>query len=193
MDNEIAPSESTAEPPGDVAVNLYPDDQPAPANDTPAQPVETEPEPYRLTLPEGVTVDQELLGAATPVFRELGLDDEQASKLAPLAVQVEQRVISGLNDEYVALRTDWAKQSRADPHLGGERWPETQRLLAVALDAAGAPRGCEFRKVMDQSGLGDHPAVIRVFRRLGEQILAANGGKPPQRSALENLYPNDVR
>lgn len=199
MDDHSTPQQvtaepaSSAEPPRDPAAILYPNEQPAPAEDGPPQEQEqvAAPESYRLTVPEGMTVDQELLGAATPVLRELGLNDEQASKLAPLAAQVQERTISTLNDEYAALRADWSRQTKADPHLGGERWPETQRMLSVALQAGGADS--EFRKVMNQSGIGDHPAVIRVFRRLGEKIAAANGGQAPRQSPSDVLYPNDRR
>ena len=46
-------------------------------------------------------------------------------------------------------------------------------------------KGSQFRKVMKESGLDDHPAVIRVFGGSVKKVLAANRGKAPGLSAIE--------
>jgi hypothetical protein len=60
-------------------------DPPAPAADAPVVP-----EKYELAL-EGLTLDPALVEAADPMLRDLGLTNEQAGKLLPLAQQVQQR------------------------------------------------------------------------------------------------------
>lgn len=186
-----APSEGIAQSTSEL---LYPDDAPVAEEERSEEPSKEgeQPAPYNLRAPEGFAIDQELLTAATPVLREIGLNDEQANKLLPLVPQLEARVIESLDDELSVLKKEWASQVRADPRLGGANWRETERYLTVALDAAGAGQGSEFRELMDDSGLGNHPAIIRGFRAIGERLSRAGlAAKTPQ-DRLTALYPDDV-
>jgi hypothetical protein len=148
---------------------------------------------YLLTPPEGYVITPEILREVTPVFREIGLNNDQANKLMPLAGNFVERILDQQQDEFSALRAEWARQAQSDRQMGGERFPETMRLANVALNAGGAPKGSEARKLLDQSGLGNHPAVIRLFRRLGEQLETKSRAKPakPSKDRLEALYPDD--
>lgn len=127
-----------------------------------------------------VEIDTELLTEATPVLKEVGLTNEQANKLAPLVLKVEERVAKRSADAFTALRADWAKQSKEDPELGGANWKETETHVARALDTFVGPRETkaedgtvvpnEFRQLLDETGLGNHPVMIRAFRKIGEAI-----------------------
>jgi len=185
-------------PPANAAEILYPDDQPKPEGET-AEPEQqstakeesTDAGDYKLTMPDGVPLDQELMGKAAPVLKEIGLNNDQASRLVPLVTEVQQRVVMALDDDFTALKTDWAREAKSDPKLGGARWNETMRLADSAMTAGGAPKGSEFRALLDESGLGNHPAFIRVFRALGEQLSRRPGAAVPPRSRSEILYPDD--
>ena len=85
--------EST-EAPDDVLATLYPDDVPDKPAEEKSEPAPAEPQAieYQLTSPDGVSIDTDLLSAATPVLRDLGLSNEQASKLVPLASIVQDRL-----------------------------------------------------------------------------------------------------
>lgn len=147
---------------------LYGDDQPNP--DEQSDQVSTQ-EAYNLSLPEGVQLDAELLATATPVLKDIGLTNEQANKLVPLVTQVQERIYSQQQDEFAVVRTSWARATKQDPEIGGAKLAETQRLVGVALKAGGAAHKThEFRELMNESGLGDHPAALRLFRRLGQII-----------------------
>lgn len=146
---------------------------------------------YDLKMPDGVELDRELLTEATPVLRELGLTSDQANKLVPLVTRVQDRLVDGFVDEHTALKADWAKQTKADPSIGGKSWPETERLCALALNAGGAGPGSEVRELLTESGLGNHPAFVKMFRTLGHQLAGkGRGGKGPSRTEI--LYPDDV-
>jgi len=75
--------------------------------------------------------------------------------------------------------------ARGGPAHERERWGETERLLQLAIEGGGSVKGSQFRKVMKESGLDDHPAVIRVFGGSVKKVLAANRGKAPGLSAIE--------
>jgi hypothetical protein len=167
---------------------FYPNDVPKPA---PVQSVPTsgqspdpalesaEPKPgeYQLDMPEGVTVDADLLTAATPVLRDLGLSDEQASKLVPLAQQVQDQFVSGMEAHHAELRSTWQSEAKADATIGGANWNESVRLAGNALNIGGAGPGSEVRKLLNETGLGDHPAFIRLFRNIGLKLGQGSGAK----------------
>ena len=48
------------------------------------------PKRYELSAPEGFPIDAEALELATPIFQELGLSNDQANKLMPVAAQLLQ-------------------------------------------------------------------------------------------------------
>jgi hypothetical protein len=173
----------------------------------------TVPETYELKLTATneageeteTPLDPALVEAATPLLKDAGLTNEQANKLLPLVPQVQAQLIKQQNDEFAAVRSDWVKQVNEDPELGGKNLPETQRLIAKALDHFGAPsqkddKGNEtnpFRKLLNESGLGNHPDMVRMFKKIGEAAsedgaFIRNTSEPEQRLSREQkLYPED--
>jgi hypothetical protein len=150
------------------------------------------PTSYQLTPPDGFEINDEIVAEFDPVFRELGLNNDQANKLMPLAGRLIERITSANEDEFTALRADWARRTKADAQIGGANWPETARLVGRALDAAGSPRGSEFRQYLDETGLGNHPEMVRIFRYFGTLVdrSAQTPTTPQDRSAI--LYGNST-
>ncbi|MFA5965289.1 MAG: hypothetical protein WC804_14835 [Sphingomonas sp.] len=159
------------------------------------------PEAYALTPPEGLTLDAEAIAAATPVFRELGLSNAAANKLMPAAAQFARRVQDQANRQLLshvqAERKAWLDAARADPEIGGAKWGDTIATAASALDRLGFGKGSAFRNLLDESGLGNHPDMIRAFVKVGRAVAEDNdfvlGGGIPRnrRDRAETLYPHD--
>lgn len=152
-----------------------------------------------------VELDTALLAEATPIFKEVGLTNDQANKLAPLAIKVQERMLAAQADNYNALKADWAKQAKADPDIGGKHWAETEAFAAKALDTFGAPsvkdadgnETNEFRVLLNESGLGNHPVMLKMFRQIGEKLgedstFTRSEASPSKKSREEILYPDDV-
>jgi len=131
------------------------------------------PEKYELTL-EGVELDADSLAVAEPVFKELGLSNDQANKLMPVAKQFSERIadqtLQSIVDAGRVQKAQWADAAKADPEIGGAKFQETTHLAAKALDALGFPEGSEFRKALTETGFGNHPDMIRAMRKIGEMI-----------------------
>lgn len=148
---------------GDVAEDK------AEGDDAPQRP----PEAYELAM-EGVELDREAVEAAEPVFRELGLSNDQANKLMPVAKDFADRTANAtlkqIVDAGAQQKADWLAAFKADEKIGGAKAEETTHLAAKALDALGYPAGSDFRKVLTETGFGNHPEMIRVFRTLGEMV-----------------------
>lgn len=156
------------------------------------------PEKYELTAPEGTEIDERILAEADPVFRELGLNNDQANKLMPLAGKFAEKLQQASLDAHLAMAADWAKKAQADKEIGGKNWGETEAAVARALDKFGAPEGSPFRKLLDDTKLGNHPEMIRMFAKIGKAIgedgdfVRADGGAAIKPDRLAALYPDDV-
>lgn len=134
---------------------------------------------YDLTLPEGEeyegkSIDKDALALATPIMKEAGVTQEQAQKLLPAMIGMRQHWVEqdqkATLDSAAQQRADWLKEAKADETVGGKNWNESMALSARALDALGHPKGSPFRELMDASGLGNHPSMIKVFRQVGELV-----------------------
>ena len=81
----------------------------------------------------------------------------------------------------------WAEETRALYGAGLEK------ELSYALRAADAFGGAELRTLLEDTGLGNHPVIIRTLSEIGKAISedACPGGKPaaPQdKTFTEALY-----
>jgi hypothetical protein len=175
------------------------DEQDAEAGDAGADDRPGVPDSYALTAPEGMSLDPEAVAAATPVLRELGLSNEQANKLVPVAGQFAQGIMDKSNRAILAQvqadRKAWLDSARADPEIGGRHWDATLDTASRALDALGFARGSPFRVLLDESGLGNHPEMIRAFKKVGEAIgedgfERGNGASASRRPIEERWYGN---
>lgn len=176
-------------------------DPATPAADAEQPPVATPPEKYEFAL-EGMTVDPALAEAADPILRELGLSNEQANTLMPVAQKIMQQTQEGvmrqLSDASAAQSKAWLDELNADPELGGAKAAETQHIAARGLDALGFVKDHPFRKLLTETGLGNHPDMIRTFRAIGDVVgedgtFARSGAGAPERPVWERMYPNDVK
>lgn len=157
------------------------------------------PEAYELTAPEGITLDAEAIELATPVFKDLGLNNEQANKLMPVAAdfakRIQEKSQQAVMTEVMAQRAAWADEAQNDPEIGGGKFQETMALSAKALDTLGYPKGSPFRDFLTDSGLGNHPEMIRAMRRIGEAVgednnfVRADAGAQTRKSDAEVFYP----
>jgi hypothetical protein len=164
------------------------------------------PEKYELTASEGVTLDAETLAEADPVFRELGLTNDGAQKLIPIAEKFATRIATQAAEaanqqilsEVTAQRKAWVDEAKADPEIGGAKWDETVNLAAKALDALGYPKGHPFRTFLSETGLGNNVHMIAAMRKIGEMVgedndfVRGDAAVQVKTDRLAALYPNDV-
>lgn len=147
------------------------------------------PESYEFTVPEGVMVLDGAKEAYAEVAKELGLSQEQAQKA------FEKLSSKGMEAQRMQLDTmsrQWAEQSTADPEFGGERLQESLKVSKQAMDAFGTQ---ELKNLLNESGLGNHPELIRFMYRAGKAIsedkfVAASSGHAKAKDPAEVLFGN---
>lgn len=150
------------------------------------------PETYEFKAPEGMVLDPAQVEAFTPVAKELGLTNDQAQKLVDLQVAATTASAKRWTDQVAA----WGEEAKADPEFGKQNLGKSTAAVAKALDKFGSP---EARKALDDSGMGNHPALLKLFRAvglaMGEDNFATgnSGGGGTPRTAAEILFPNHPR
>lgn len=145
------------------------------------------PESYEFTVPEGIEIHEGAKEAYAEVAKELKLTQEQAqAAFEKLAAKGHANQVAQLE----AMSKGWAEKSTVDPEFGGEKLQENLVVAKKALDAFGTP---ELRALFNESGLGNHPEVIRFMYRAGKAVsedkfIAGNASNPSIQSAV-NMYP----
>lgn len=202
------PATSTATPTGDkpadgTAKTLLGEDDPADgkdgkAGDKPAdgtddgKPKEGEapkdgkevvPEKYDVKVPEGMDVDTGLLDALTPTFKELGLSQEKVQKLVDKFAPAVQASAKAQHDvmmkQYHEQIEGWGKETR--DMLGAE----PAKALAPAakfISTFAGKEAAEFRSLLNETGLGNHPLMVKVLIAAGKALSPdgfVDGGSGP--------------
>lgn len=167
------------------------------------EPPKGAPEAYaEFKAPEGYEVDKKAIDGAVPIFKELGLSQDQAQKLVDFYSTISKDAAEAPMAAYREMRQGWrAEVAKSDLGNGIDNLkPEVAAAVSSAIDAM--PNPAEFRAVLDLSGLGDNPAFIRGFYSLakerGEGTGVRGSGPSPlgqqarnaPRSAAQALYPN---
>ena len=191
-----------ASPPADGATLLTP----APA----AEAAKPEPTPEEVAAaaahaelfgaPEGTVIDTATLSAVEPVARELGLSNAGMSKLAAVYADkvvpaLTEQVTNQILAQSAATTQGWATETieavRTDAAYGGKPLAEVQAVAAKALDRFG---GAEFREYLKDTGLGNHPAMMRAMFLAGSAIaedttFERGNNAPPKKTREEKYYP----
>lgn len=136
----------------------------------------------------GEGLDADTLGKYTPVFKELGLNQEQAQKL----VDLRKAELESETNSFNEIREGWVKSAKEDKEMGGQKFSETVSNAQQAIAKYGTP---ELKAVFDQYGIGDHPEMIRFAAKVGALMREdkVESGSPASNNSndLIFLYPND--
>jgi hypothetical protein len=122
------------------------------------------PEKYEFKAPEGTEYDSEILDAFTGAAKEANLSQDAAQKLIG---KMAPALAARQADQIKVIQDEWRTASAADAEFGGEKLKENLAIAKKALDTFGTP---ELSRLLDESGLGNNPEVIRYFYRAGKAI-----------------------
>jgi hypothetical protein len=142
--------------------------------------VEGAPEKYEFKAPEGKSYDSSILTAFEASAREANLPQDAAQKLLDsMSPKIAERQL-----EQIKVVTDgWRQASSSDKDFGGDALNENLGIANKALTTFGSP---ELIGMLESTGLGNHPEVIRAFYKIGKAISEdkfVTGAAPAGRSA----------
>lgn len=154
----------------------------APAGDAPKDAPAGAPEKYEdFKSAEGVALDPAVMGQFSEVAKELNLPQDKAQmvldKMLPKMQARQGEQVKEFYSDIGGTPDGWVAAAQADKEFGGDKLKENLALAVKARDAFGSP---ELTKLLNKTGLGNHPEIIRAFYRagkaIGEDRLVVGGG-----------------
>lgn len=145
---------------------------------------EKQPDPvvYDFKMPEGVELDKDAADQFKAIATELKMPAESAQKVVDLYAKLQGDATKAFSDQVQA----WGDEVKADKELGSS---ENLAAARKAVDDFGTP---EFKSLLNSTGLGNHPEVVRFMSKIGKQIsedavVRGRQGEKP-RDAANVLY-----
>lgn len=160
------------------------------------------PEKYEFKLPDGFVLEGDNEKEVTGLFKELGLTNAAGQKLMDHYVKSLTAAMEAPINTVKEQTKEWQDAVKADPEIGS-RLPEIKQTVSRAIDSLGPELAKGFREAMDHTGAGNHPAFIKAFYKLAQQVTEgksvtgrgpsgfgqqAPGSKPA--NAANAMYPN---
>lgn len=124
------------------------------------------PENYEFELPEGYELNQEVSEEFTAYARELNLPQDKAQAAVSMGVKLLENAQAKQAEAYAQQISAWRNEVTNDKEIGGPALAENLSYAAKVLDTY-AP---DLRAVLDETGLGNHPAFVKAFVKIGKAI-----------------------
>ena len=154
------------------------------------------PEVYEaFQLPDGVEIDAKAIELASPVFKELGLTQENAQKVVGLYTELTKQLDERTATQRAETIADWLKQAKADKEIGGAKWSKS---LEQAQSIVNKYADAETRQFLEETGLGNHPGLIKMLAKAGanfsEGSFVAQGanGSSANKTLEQVFYPESA-
>lgn len=160
-----------------------------------------------FNIPEGVTLDDSRVKEFTGILGEFeqnskadhALVQEFGQKAVDFHIGELKRAVEDVNKYYQTSwekqKTDWKDSFLKDPEIGGNRFQTTidSALSFIRTHGGTDEQQKEFRNLMETSGLGNHPTMIRILANAGQAMsegrpLSAQKPVTPIKSKTATLY-----
>lgn len=145
------------------------------------------PEAYELKMPEGVELDKAAADEFTTIAKELKLSAADAQKVADVGAKMAQRQV----EAHTRLVESWTESVKTDKEIGGDNLAENLGVARKAIDTFGSD---SFKSLLNQSGLGNHPEVVKFAYKVGKAIsedrFVTGGAKSAETDTAKKLFPN---
>lgn len=124
-------------------------------------------------------MDAPTQGKFTEWAKTNNLTQEAAQAAVDMAAQMQQQTLTEMQASMAAQAEKWGVDSKADKEIGGAKFDENLAVAKRALDQFGTPA---LKTLLNDSGLGNHPEILRAFYRAG-QAISQDGFVPGRSSA----------
>ncbi|WLH55590.1 hypothetical protein [Pseudomonas sp. FP2294] len=126
------------------------------------------PEAYEdFTLPEGMEMDAEVLGEFKNLAKELNIPQAKAQQLIDFQTQLATKQAEEYQAAVVKQSQEWAASIKNDPEIGGENYEKSVASAIKVIQSFGDPA---LTELLNQSGLGNHPALFKFCHRISAAI-----------------------
>ena len=145
------------------------------------------PEKYEFRPTKGIELSAETLEGFATEAKALNLPQDKAQALLD---SIAPQLAKQQADTFKATIQGWHDASKADKEIGGDKLPEN---LAHAQRAAETYFSADFNKLLRDSGLGNHPEMVRGLAEIGRTLASdtfvpGGSGLDATSSAASKLY-----
>ena len=158
------------------------------------------PEKYEFQMPEGMEMDATLADAATPIFKELGLTQEQADKVVGIYAEHAKSQADQQIETFKTQLNDWTGELKADIDFGGDNYESNVAQVQQFFNKT-VPEDIREGLVgmMESTGVGVQPQMVKYFHTLSKMFPVGEdapgpGGSVPQKNGLDavldRMYPD---
>jgi hypothetical protein len=191
-DQEVAPIDAAATTKSTILVDEV--EEPAQTKEATSLPDEKDslaPEKYELKLPEGSGLKPRRIDEIAALAKQDGLSNDAAQALLDYESEAHAAWMENQKSELAAKSQEWFRAAESDPEFGGAQFKQSAELAKSVINKFGSD---SLKKALVESGLGNHPELIRVFSKIGkamapDTLVMGGGSAPPDKSMAEIFYP----
>lgn len=145
-------------------------------NDNPTEKIVPESYDFKaVELPEGMELDQELTTEFSGIAKEMGLTQGNADKLmgmgVKLSTKIQEKFEAAIKESQENQLKTYKTMLNTDPEIGGANLKQALVDANVAYDKFVSD---DAAALLEQTGLNNHPAIVKVFREIGKQLKNDN-------------------
>lgn len=149
---------------------------PKPEDKTPPAPVAVV---FEIKKADGSQVDAAEAEKIVSFSKEHGLSPAQAQAMYLRENAALTALDADVVKQYEERKTGWIEAGKKDPVLGGEHYAQNVQAAHLMFQKFATP---EFTKVLDETGFGHHPELLKVFFNMHnahkDDVLVRPGDAP---------------
>jgi hypothetical protein len=149
---------------------------------------------YDLKAPQGF--DPSGLARVVEVAKLYGIAPEKAQKLLDDTHANQIKAKADTDAALAKQKSEWHAEIQSDKEIGGEQFKATMERAQKVINEIDQKIAPGIKKLLDDSGYGDEPRVVRLFAYLGranrEDSFATSdrsGNDSSPKSLAQLFYP----
>ena len=148
------------------------------------------PEAYDLKAPDGAGLDAEGLKSFEPIFKEVGLSQEQAQKLVNLYGEKQASFVEEQKGIWEKQQSTWIDEFKSDKAFGGANTDASVQAAEKAWRHFGT---AEDIRLVHQFGLANFPPLVKILARVGKEMGEGSfhtGAPTNTTDKAKRMFPN---
>lgn len=148
------------------------------------------PEKYELKLPKDSLMDPARVEKIASFAKERGLSQDQAQAVLERESDAISSYAASQQEALKQKASEWKTAVESDKEIGGPALTESVEFAKRALDKFASPT---LKQQLNETGLGNHPELVRAFARIGkamgdDKLVLPGSRENPSRSFESILY-----
>lgn len=138
-------------------------------------------------LPEGMAIDTQLFDSVKEIGTKYNIPKEAMQEMVDGYAKRIADADTALQNQWAEVERGWKDTAKTDKEIGGDKFDTNVEKAKRAVSTFGTP---ELKEALEQSRMGNHPEIIRIFARIGEKI--SEGGNFDRGSGSGERTRSDV-